>query len=78
MTFSPSFECTLDGLRSAVRLRYTVWGVKDPEAKTAVYMDGYGLSQENGSDPGVIRDRIEIIIGDIERATAQQAAGALN
>jgi len=24
--FSPSFECTLDGLASAVRLRYTVWG----------------------------------------------------
>lgn len=76
--FSPIFECTLEGLASAVRLRYTVWGVKDPEAKTIVYMDGFRISEADHGDPQVIRARIELIISDIERHTAQQAAAALN
>ena len=76
--FSPSFECTLDGLASAVRLRYTVWGVADPVAKTAVYMDGFRISEAGWADPEVLRARIEIIIADIELHTAQQAAAALN
>jgi hypothetical protein len=70
MVMSPSFECSLDGLASAVRLRYTVWGVADPVAKTAVYMDGYRISESGWEDPEVIRARIELIIGDIERHTA--------
>lgn len=74
--FSPSFECTLDGLRSAVRLRYTVWGVKDPEAKTDTYMRGYAISEENHADPGVIRKRIEVIIDNIETAAAEQLAAS--
>lgn len=78
MTMSPSFECTLDGLASAVRLRYTVWGVSDPVAKTAVYMGGFRVSEPDFADPELIRARIEIIISDIERHTAQQAAAALN
>lgn len=78
MTMSPSFECTLDGLASAVRLRYTVWGVSDPVAKTSVYMDGYRISEADWADPELIRARIEIIISDIERHTTQQAVAALN
>lgn len=76
--FSPSFECDLDGLASAVRLRYTVWGAKDPVAKTVVYMDGYRISEANGTDPGVIRKRIELIISDIEEHSQRQVAAALN
>jgi hypothetical protein len=75
VTFSPSFECSLDGLRSAVRLRYVLWGVKDPDAKTQTYMDGYAISEENGTDPEVLRKRIELIIGDIEREAVRQASG---
>jgi hypothetical protein len=71
-TFSPSFECSLDGLRSAVRLRYVVWGVMSPTAKTQTYMEGYAISEENGTDPEVLRKRIELIIGDIERAAGEQ------
>lgn len=76
--FSPSFECSLDGLASAVRLRYTVWGSTDPVAQTATYMDGFRISEPDFADPELIRARIEIIIGDIERHTARQATAALN
>ena len=74
--FSPIFECTLAGLRSAVRLRYVVWGVEDPDAKTDTYMRGYAMSEENHADPGVIRKRIEVIIDNIETATAEQLAAS--
>lgn len=74
--FSPSFQCTLDGLRSAVRLRYVVWGVENPDAKTATYMRGYAMSEENHADPGVIRKRIEVIIDNIETAAAEQLAAS--
>lgn len=76
--FSPVFECSLDGLASAVRLRYTVWGSPDPVAQTAVYMDGYRISETGWADLEVIRKRIEIIIGDIERHAAMLATAALN
>lgn len=77
-TFSPSFECSLEGLRSAVRLRYVVWGVKDPDAKTDTYMSGYQVSEENYADPQVIRKRIEVIIDNIETHAASLVAASLN
>jgi len=52
--------------------------VADPVAKTAVYMDGFRISEAGWADPEVLRARIEIIIADIELHTAQQAAAALN
>lgn len=67
--FSPSFECTLDGLRSAARLRYTLTGAPDPESAAARYMRGYGVSSATYAEAETIRARIQTIIGDIEHLT---------
>lgn len=67
---SPSFECTLDGLRSAVRLRHTLMGVPSPEQAAARYMRGYAISSAAREHPETLRKRIEIIIGDIEHLTS--------
>lgn len=62
--FSPTFECSLDGLRSAVRLRHVLWGTVDPDAAAERYMRGYGISE---ADPlGTLRGRISMVIVDIE------------
>lgn len=70
--FSPSFECTMDGLRSAVRLRHTLLGTPDPEAATARYMRGHGISTSAPDAADVLRRRILIIIEDIEHLAACQ------
>lgn len=62
--FSPSFECSLAGLRSAVRLRYTLTGAPDPEAAAARYMVG---ASRLSDDPAALRQRIQLVIWDIER-----------
>lgn len=63
--FSPSFECSPDGLRSAVRLRNTLMGVPDPEAAAVRYLARYAACRSL-TDLAEIRDRIELLIGDIE------------
>jgi len=75
--FSPTFECSLDGLASAVRLRYVVWGHEDPTTATMRYMDDYRLSLDYHADPVYLRMRIECVIEDIERVTVEQAAEKL-
>jgi len=67
--FSPSFACTLDGLRSAARLRYTLTGAPDPENAAARYMRGYAVSSATYAEAETIRGRIQVIIGDIEHLT---------
>lgn len=67
--FSPSFECTLAGLRSAARLRYTLTGAPDPESAAARYMRGYAIASATYAEAETIRGRIEVIIGDIEHLT---------
>lgn len=68
--FSPSFPCSLDGLRSAARLRHTLIGSPDPEAAAARYMRGYGVANATYAAPDTIRARVELIIGDIEHLTS--------
>lgn len=68
--FSPSFPCTLDGLRSAARLRYTLTGAPDPEQAAARYMRGYGVQTATWAEVETIRARIEVIIADIEHLTS--------
>lgn len=67
---SPTFECSLEGLRSAVRLRYVVWGNPDPDLKTEHYMSGYPISEKKWDQTETIRSRIKLLIRDIEIATA--------
>lgn len=68
--FSPSFECSLDGLRSAVRLRFTLWGMTpdQSEARAALYVDSYRVTSGT-IEPRLLRRRIEKIIEDIEHLT---------
>lgn len=67
--FSPSFECSLDGLRSAVRLRFTLWGMTpdQSEARAALYVDNYRLTGAQWWE--LLRQRIELVIADIEHLT---------
>lgn len=67
--FSPSFECNLNGLRSAARLRYTLTGAPDPERSAARYVRGYAVSNTDYAQAEVIRARITRIIADIEHLT---------
>ena len=67
--FSPSFECSLDGLRSAVRLRNTLMGVTDPAKAAVRYMQKYTATYP-ASDVARIRARIELLIGDIEHISS--------
>lgn len=64
--FSPSFECSLAGLHSAVRLRAVVTGNPGPERVADSYM--WGVREDE--DPDFLRMRIELVIADIERATS--------
>jgi len=64
--FSPSFECSRAGLRSAVRLRAVVEKYPDPERVAEFYMAGVHDSE----DAGFIRRRIELAIEHIEKATS--------
>lgn len=66
---SPSFACTLDGLRSAARLRYTLTGSPDPEQAAARYLRGYAVSSSAYAEAETIRARIQVIIADIEHVT---------
>lgn len=73
--FSPVFECSHSGLHSAVLLRYRLWGksIEFAEEAARVYMNGYRCM-----DPGdeTLRERIELVIGDIERLSAAMPAPA--
>jgi len=64
--FSPSFECSRAGLHSAVRLRAVVQRRPNPHRTAEWYMLGVRPAEDAES----IRRRIELVIGDIEKATS--------
>lgn len=68
--FSPSFECSLAGLHSAVRLRAVVSGETDPETYADRYMESFSTNRRSTRGAGALRDRLELVIDDIERLTS--------
>lgn len=63
---TPKFETSLDGLRSAVRLRHALWGTPNPEQAARRYMHGYGISDPLAHQAEVLRGRIDVVVRDIE------------
>lgn len=68
--FSPSFECSLAGLHSAARLRAAISGETDPETYADRYMESFSANRWSNRGAGALRDRIELVIEDIERLTS--------
>lgn len=66
---SPTFECSMEGLRSAVRLRAVVQGRPDPDSVADWYMTGASRDARL-NDPAALRARIVVVISDIEHLTS--------
>lgn len=73
--FSPTFECSLDGLRSAVRLRAVVQGHADPDARVSAYFAARAWRMNPAPTSDELRQWIQVVIEDIEELTSTTPVG---